>query len=209
VKDVSTTKKEAQAARRAYEQCVRETTEASQRDDAREEALQKEIHLFSFERETHEREIVEMRKGLDKAQAELGTLTYDALVPAYQAQQARVDALHEQLLACQVESYEKYNAGCAALTQWPDLQKAYAQQRPLEDATLRVMEATLYYANALLEDAENVVYDLPQTVLPDYQGTWFTLTIREQEVRDPARLRTRIEAITRTRDKYLDMLKAE
>ena len=97
-----------------------------------------------------ETELRNMRAAHLQSHQALGVQKRDAILPAYQEQQDRVDNLKRQLIEAQSDQLDFYEQSVQDLSDWPDLQREVRNIRPVDDHTTRVIMATMRYIDTLI-----------------------------------------------------------
>lgn len=181
IKEVSTTRKQLETAKKELAKLERETAEANQLYNVRHAELDKQLHLLQFAKETHQAEIAGVSSGLDKAKLELGSETYEDLHTAWHEKQSRVDALKEQLITAQADALDCYQHAVKELAPWPVLQKSIACHIQREDSTSRALEAALLYMDVFLHEAATL-QELPEDFKRRGLSLWDLLLVPQNEL---------------------------
>lgn len=211
VKAVSLAKRALGTVRKHYEQVQAETSKGDQAANAREQELRKHLAHLETEQASRQAELQGVQSAHKIAHSELGELKKTALVHGFEEKQRRVEELREELLSAQVELHDYHASALVELSDWPAQRKGLAQLRRPDDATYRVLEASLHYVDTLLADTSEVndVVHLPTLHTPyhGYSGLWNKIVIFHNEVIDnthksPRLLQERRDLLQKLLDEY-------
>src|SRR6266566_903301 len=155
IKDASGAKDILDKANDALRQVEHEQAEASQADDLREQELHELLHKLEIEKEAHLAEIEAMTKGLDKARSELGQEKHAQFMQAYQEKESQLNDLLDQVIAAKVGLLQLHETAVQDLKDWPDLQRDVQRLRQPDNATIRLIEASLHFVDTFLADARD------------------------------------------------------
>lgn len=195
----ASTKKAYQTARKEYERLAKAHSETCIAVLASAQDMEQQLHLLQFERETREAERQAVQRGISQALNEVGKHRHAQIVEEYQRQAAAVEAIREQLLAAQIELTNFYRASIESLAPWPAMQKEVRALQSLDDPTVRIFEAAMYYIQVLAQDITQL-----DTAWP--ASTWNVrnaLVIPEQIYNMPGALREKHMELARLLNEYL------
>jgi len=156
VKAVSIAQKDLQIAKEALAKIEQEIAEADQSDQTRERELSSAIQTLQAEQERLQAELHSTRDARRQAHQELGEQRHTAIMAQAQEYQKRVDELRSQLLAAQVEQFDYIESVLPTLTDWWELRRQVRSLIPVEDATSRVIDASLHFMDTLIRERNEI-----------------------------------------------------
>lgn len=176
IKAVSSAKKALNAAKKNLEKVEHEAAESEQRISTREAELTALLVKLNASKEQLDTELKHTRSAHKQAHMQLGSQKYEAILQKLAEYRGIVDSLEGQLVEAQTNYYDFHQNALQELAEWPDLQREIAT--PVDDPTSRMIEATMAYIEAIIENMEHV-RDFPG--IP--WALWDTLIIPTQIIR--------------------------
>ena len=176
IKAVSLAKKSLASAKKNLSTIEREAQETEQRILTREAELTALLVELNASKEQLDTELKHTRSAHKQAHMQLGSQKYEAILQKLAEYQEIVDKLEAQLIEAQTNYYDFHQSALQELAEWPDLQREIAT--PVDDSTSRMIEATMAYIEAIMQNME-YVRDFPG--IP--WALWDTLIIPTQIIR--------------------------
>ncbi len=192
-------KKTHQTATKEYERQAHAHADAESAAQASAADIEQQIHLLRFEIETREAERQAVLRGSSQALNEVGKHRHAQIVEEYQSKAAAVEAIREQLLAAQIDLADFHRASVESLVHWPDLRKDVATLQPMDDPTVRIFQAAMFYIAVLAQDVTQLDATWPASVWSIRNA----LVIPEGMYNMPGGLREKHAELQRLLDEYL------
>lgn len=137
---------------KAYAVMAGEYASADSQATAQAETLASQVKDLQEERREAHAYLAQVRAATGQAMTALGENIYAGLLAEFEEKQAAMDQARAQLLAAQMDMEACYQAGKDALIEWPDIQQRYCNLQDVDDATMRVLNATLAYGDVLVRN---------------------------------------------------------
>ena len=180
VKAVSIAQKNLETAKEVLARIEQEIAEADQADQTREQELSLAIQTLQAEQERLQSELHSTRDARRQAHAELGEQRHVAIMAQAQVHQRRIDDLRSQLLAAQVEQYDYIESVLPTLTDWWDLRRQVRSLIPVEDATSRVIDASMHFMDTLIKERNEIKVNNTDMRIPrvnDLMISWMSFLV--------------------------------
>lgn len=189
---------------KAYAALSDEYARANSEAAALSETLASQVKDLQEERSEARAHLAQVRAATGQAMAALGENIYAGLLAEFQQKQAAIEQAKEQLLAAQMDLETCYQAGKEALVEWPDIQQTYCNLQDVDDATMRVLNATLAYGDVLVRNGPHLNVHAISVAPGRYGfGAWALLTIPVGEASYYSnQLKERLADIRRAQELY-------
>lgn len=154
--DVSSAKKVLHAGQQKLAQLEAQDDKARQAEQVRGDELLDALNKARAEQVRLDQELHSIETVRAQASRQEAEQKQTSILQGYAEREARIDALRTQLIDAQVQLHDYHQDAVQALAEYPDLQRAVSERMPLDNATTRMIEATAWYVDALIDNAREV-----------------------------------------------------